>query len=328
MNLTKLMRAKLVIPFLVAAVFGPVAAQPAAYPAKPIRVMIPFSAGGALDAVGRPLGEAFQRSVGQPWVIENLGGAGGTIATSQIAKAPPDGYQLLLGSNAQISAAPFTYPQLAYDPEKDLIPIVHLVDSTAVLYTGTNSPFRTVADVVSQAKAAPASVDFAHTGNGSVSHLGLELFAKAASVKFTPVPYKGAGVAMPDLASGQIPLLFTFVSSARPLVDAGRIRPLAVASEKRLDAMPNVPTFAELGYPGVVAKLWIGLMAPRGTPTQVTEKLAMSVNELLRTPELRARLEPQGLVVRGGTTEDFQKMIAEDTVRWRELSRLVDLTPK
>lgn len=296
------------------------------YPAKPIRVMIPFPAGGALDAVGRPLGEAFQRSVGQPWVIENLGGAGGTIATAQIARAQPDGYQLLLASNGQISIAPYVYPSLSYDPEKDLVPIIHLVDSTAVLYTSSNSPYQNLKDILAKAKSG--AVDFAHTGSGSVSHLALELLADQTKVKFTQIPYKGAGLALPDLASGHVPLLFTYVSSAKPMVDAGRIRPLAVAAEKRLESLPDVPTFAELGFPKVVAKLWIGLVAPKGTPQPILDKLAKDVNELLRAPEMKKRLEPQGLVVKGGTPGEFQKVITEDSARWRDLSKVVDISPK
>ena len=298
------------------------------YPSKPIRVTIPFAAGGALDAVARPLAEAWQRSAGQPWVIENLGGASGTIATAQVARAQPDGYQLLMGSNAQISMAPYVFPSLPYDPEKDLVPIVHLADSSVVLYAASNSEFRTVQDVVARARATAGGVDFAHTGNGSVSHLAMELLANESKVRFTPVPYKGAGVALPDVASGRVPLLFTFVSSARPMVEAGRIRPLAVAAEKRLDALPDVPTFAEAGYPNIVAKLWIGLMAPRGTPQPVLEKLSREVNALIRSPEMQQRLQPQGLLPRGGSPAEFQQMIAEDSARWRALSRVVDLTVK
>ena len=307
---------------------GLASAQGGAYPAKPIRVLIPFSAGGALDAVGRPLGEAFQRTTGQPWVIENLGGAGGTIATHQIVRAPNDGYQLLLASNGQISVAPYVFPSLPYNPERDLVPIVHIADSSAVLYAGAGSNYRTVQDVLAKARSAPGSVDFAHTGSGSVSHLAMELLSKEAKVKFTAVPYKGAGLALPDLASGQVPLLFTYVSSARPMVESGRVRPIAVAAEKRLDSLPNVPTFAEAGLPEVVAKLWIGLMAPRGTPQSVIARMSREVNTLLATPEIKQRLEPQGLEVKGGSAAQFQQMIADDSARWRELSKVVDLVPK
>lgn len=296
-----------------------------AYPKKPITVLIPFSAGGALDAVARPIGEAYGQAYGQSWIIENLGGAGGTIAAARAVRQDPDGYQLLMASSGQVSIAPFVYPSLSYNPSKDLVPIVHLADSTAVLYTNANSPYRSVADLITAAKAKPGSIDFAHTGNGSVSHLALELLQHTTGAKFVAIPYKGAGVAIGDLAGGQIPLLFTFVSTAKPMLDAGRVRPLAVASEKRLASLPEVPTFAELGIQNVIAKLWIGLMAPAGTPQPVIDTLSRQVNTELAKPAMRARLEPQGLEVKGGSPQEFRTMIANDTARWRELSQSVNL---
>jgi len=295
------------------------------YPGKPITVLIPFAAGGALDAVGRPLGEAYGKAYGHSWIIENLGGAGGTIATARAVRQPPDGYQLLMASSGQVSVAPFVYPSLPYNPSTDLLPIVHLVDSTAVLYTSTDSPYQSVTDLIAAAKAAPGSIDFAHTGNGSVSHLALELLQHETGAKFVAIPYKGAGIAIGDVAGKQVPLLFTYVSTARPMVEAGRVRPLAVASEERLASLPDVPTFAELGIKNVIAKLWIGLMAPAGTPQDIIDTLSRQVNAELNSPAMRARLEPQGLEVKGGSAQQFREMIASDTARWRELSKSVNL---
>lgn len=311
---------------------GLVAAQSHAsetkYPVKPARVLIPFSAGGALDAVARPLGEAYGKKTGQSWVIENLGGAGGVIAATRAVRDEPDGYHLFMGSSGQVSIAPYVYPSLPYDPLKDLIPIVHLADSTAVLYTTTDSPYKTVQDLVAAEKSASAPIAFAHTGNGSVSHLAMELFATRTNTTFNAIPYKGAGVAIGDLAGGQVPLLFTFVSTAKPLLDAGRIRPLAVAADQRLASLPDVPTFAESGIDGVVAKLWIGLMAPKNTPSSAIDSLSATVNELLKTDDLKRRLEPQGLEIQGGTAKQFAAMIAEDSARWRDLSKTVDIQAK
>ncbi|MBV7483940.1 tripartite tricarboxylate transporter substrate binding protein [Bordetella sp. BOR01] len=295
------------------------------YPQKPITVLIPFAAGGALDAVTRPLGEAYGKAYGQSWIIENLGGAGGTIATARAVRQSPDGYQLLMASSGQVSVAPFVYPSLPYDPSTDLVPIVHLVDSTAVLYTSTKSPYRSARDLVAAAKAAPGSIDFAHTGSGSVSHLALELLQHETGARFVAIPYKGAGIAIGDLAGEQVPLLFTYVSTAKPMVDAGRVRPLAVASEQRLASLPDVPTFAELGIKNIIAKLWIGLMAPAGTPQDIVDTLSRQVNAELDKPAMRARLEPQGLEIKGGSARQFQDMIASDTARWRELSQSVNL---
>ncbi|MCD0505289.1 Bug family tripartite tricarboxylate transporter substrate binding protein [Bordetella petrii] len=295
------------------------------YPQKPITVLIPFAPGGALDAVARPLGEAYGRTNGQSWIIENLGGAGGTIATTKAVRQAPDGYQLLMASSGQVSVAPFVYPSLPYDPSAELVPIVHIADSTAVLYTSANSPYQSAQQLIAAAKAAPGSIDFAHTGNGSVSHLALELLQHETATKFVAIPYKGAGIAIGDLAGGQIPLLFTYVSTAKPMIDAGRVRPLAVASESRLDSLPDVPTFAELGIQNVIAKLWIGLMAPAGTPQKVIDTLSRQVNAELDKPAMRNRLGPQGLEVRGGTPRQFEDMIRSDTARWRELSKSVNL---
>lgn len=300
-------------------------AQEQAFPRQPINILIPFAPGGALDAVARPLGEAYAQATGQSWIIENLGGAGGTIATSRATRQESDGYHLLMASSGQVSVAPFVYPRLPYVPQKDLVPIIHLADSTAVLYTAANSRYKSAMDVIAAAKAAPNDISFAHTGNGSISHLALELLQQSTGTHFVAIPYKGAGVAVGDIAGGQVPLLFTFVSSAKPLVDAGRLRPLAVASEVRLPSLPDVPTFAELGIKNVVAKLWIGLMAPAKTPDVVIKAMSRQINALLDTPAMRARLEPQGLEVQGGTPEQFQQMIDTDTARWANLSKSVNL---
>lgn len=306
---------------------GPAGAQ-RTFPTKPVYILIPFAPGGALDAVARPLGAAYAKSTGQSWIIENLGGAGGTIAAAKAVKQQPDGYHLFMASSGQVSVAPFVYPDLPYDPRKDLVPIVHIADSTAVLYTTANSPYHSVHDLIAAAKVAPGSIDFAHTGNGSISYLALELLEHQTGTRYVPIPYKGAGIAIGDLAGGTVPLLFTFVSSAKPLVDAGRIRPLAVASETRLASLPGVPTFAELGIKGVIAKLWIGLMAPAGTPGYAMDAMSRQVNAELSAPAMRARLAPLGLEVQGGTAQQFRAMINRDTERWRNLSKSVDLSVK
>ena len=312
--------------FAAAVAVHPVAAE-TDFPNKPVKVLIPFAVGGAIDTIARPMGEAFQRATGQPMVIENLGGAGGTIAAAQVLRARPDGYQLLVGSNGPITIAPLILPSLPYDPS-DLVPIVHLADSSNVLYASSESGFNTLNDVLNRARTKPGAVSFAHAGVGSLGHLSIELFAAEANVKFTGIPYKGSGAAVADLGSGQVPLLFTNFSTAQPMVAAGRVRPIAVASEKRLKLLPDVPTFAELGYPKVVAKLWIGLMAPKGTPQSVVNRLGREVNEILREPGMRTRLEGQGWELQGGSPSQLRKVVDEDTKRWRDLSKSVDLSAK
>jgi len=307
---------------------NPAVAQSAAqsaYPEKPVNILIPFAAGGAMDAVARPLADAYAKAHGQSWIIEHLGGAGGTIATTRAVRAPADGYNLLFASNGQVSIAPFVYPSLAYDPSRDLVPVVHLIDSAAVLYAATNSPYHTVADVIQAGKNAAESVSFAHAGNGSLSHLALALLEKQTGARFVAIPYKGAGVAIRDLGGATVPLLFTHVSTARGMVEAGRVRPLAVAAEARLASLPDVPTFSEAGVPDFIVKLWVGLMAPAGTPQPHVDTLATQVNQVLQQPAMRERLAPQGFEVVGGTAQQFRSMIARDTGQWRELSKTVNL---
>jgi len=304
---------------------NPVTAQ-SSYPDKPVNILIPFAAGGAMDALARPLGDAYAQATGQSWIIENLGGAAGTIATARAVRAPADGYHVLMASNGQVSIAPFVYPALPYDPAKDLLPIVHLADNTAVLYTSMDSPYQTVADVVKASQTTPDGISFAHAGNGSVSHLAMALLEQQSGARFVAIPYKGSGSAINDLAAGRVPLLFTHVSTAASMVAAGRVRPLAVASVQRLASLPEVPTIAEAGVPGVIVKLWVGLMTPADTPQTSIEALARQVNEILQQPAMRARLAAQGWEIAGGTAQQFGDMILRDTDQWRTLASSVNLS--
>lgn len=295
------------------------------YPRAPVHAIVPYPAGGSLDAVGRPLGEEFEKITKRPFIIENIGGAGGLLGAQKVVMAKPDGYTILIASNGQISIAPFIYPDMKYDPSTDLIPIVHLIDQAAVLYAGSDTPYSSLNDVIGAAKDQPGQIDVASTGKGSISHLALELLSQQADVEFTHVPYKGAAPALQDLAGGHVPLLFTFVGSAKSLTDAGLVRPLAVAAAERLPSLPNVPTFAELGYPKMLASVWIGLMAPKGTASDVVERHAEIVNSVLDKEEFRNRIEANGAVIKGGTPEQFTQTIHEDTKRWQSLAESISL---
>ncbi|WP_459618228.1 Bug family tripartite tricarboxylate transporter substrate binding protein [Bordetella sp. 2513F-2] len=305
----------------------PVLAQKASFPDRPVTMVVPYPAGGSLDTVGRPLTSAFEKATGQPLILENVGGAGGLIGAAKVVKSQPDGTTLLLASNGQVTIAPLIYKDMAYDPMKDLVPIVHLVDQTAVMYASAKSPYRNFADVVSAAQDGNG-LEFASTGTGSISHLAMELLARKLGSNFVHIPYRGAAPALQDLAGGQVPLLFTFVGSAKPLTESGMVRPLAVAAPQRLPALPDVPTFAELGYPGVEASVWIGLMAPRGTPPERVQRLAGVVDQVLETPEFRQLMTSNNMEIKGGTVEAFQTMMAQDARRWAELARSVNLAVK
>ena len=303
-------------------------AQGDAYPNAPVRVVVPYPPGGSLDAVIRPIGEQFQQQTGQSMVIENVGGAGGLIAGAKVVQSKPDGYTLFLASNGQVSLAPILYPTMTYDPDKDLVPIIHLVDQVAVLYADAKSPYKTVKDVIDAAKASPGSIAMASTGTGSISHLALELFAHNAGVKFNHVPYKGAAPALQDLAGGQVPLMFTFVGSAKGLTDAGRVRPLAVASDKRLAALPAVPTFAEAGVQGINASVWLGLMAPRGTPPAVIQRTADVASTIMKQPDFQQKMTALSMEIRGGTPAAFKTAIQADAAKWAALAKAINLKPQ
>ena len=296
-----------------------------AFPAKPIKLVLPFAPGGAMDAVARPISEAFQKATGQPLVIENVGGAGGLVGAAQVVRAPPDGYSLLMASNGQISIAPYLNIPLPYNPQTSLLPIINIATNPVILYAGGKTSFRSLQDVVSEAKRRPCEITFAHPGSASLGHLSLKLFAQQAGVRFNNIGYKGAGPALVDVASGEVQLVFTHISTAQPYVSSGRVRPIAVASERRLAQLPDVPTFAEAGLPGVNVSLWVGLMAPAGTSTANIATIARSIDESLRTPEMKSRLEAQGFEIQGGTPRDFSEFITEDRERWRKLAATVDM---
>jgi tripartite-type tricarboxylate transporter receptor subunit TctC len=303
-----------------------VMAQTADFPAAPVRVVVPYPPGGSLDAVIRPMDDKFQQLTGQALVIENVGGAGGLIAGAKVVNAKPDGYTLFLASNGQVSLAPLLYPKMSYDPQNDLVPIIHLVDQVAVLYASAKSPYKTVAEVVAAGKAAPGTVAFASTGTGSISHLAIELLAHYSGARFNHVPYKGAAPALQDVASGQVPLIFTFIGSAKGLTASGLVRPIAVASDKRLPSLPDVPTFAEAGLPSIQASVWIGLMGPRGMPAAAVQRIADVADAIMKQPDFEQRMAANSMEIRGRTPAAFRSAIQADSARWTELAKTVNLT--
>ncbi|VTU45574.1 Bug family tripartite tricarboxylate transporter substrate binding protein [Variovorax sp. PBL-E5] len=300
-------------------------AQGVNYPSAPVRVIVPYPPGGSLDAVIRPFAEKFQQATGQTLIVENLGGAGGLIAGAKVAQSKPDGYTLFLASNGQVSLAPLLYTSMSYDPERDLVPIIHLTDQVAVLYANAQTPYKTVADVIAAAKAAPGTVAFASTGAGGISHLAIELLGQATGAKFNHVPYKGAAPALQDLAGGQVPLLFTFVGSAKGLTASGHVRPIAVAADKRLPSLPDVPTFAEAGVPGIQVSSWMGLMGPRDMPASAVRRMAEVADDILKQPDFQKQMADISMEIRGGSPASFRAAIQADTVKWSKLAKTVNL---
>jgi tripartite-type tricarboxylate transporter receptor subunit TctC len=287
-----------------------------AYPSKPIRIVVPFPPGGGTDTIARETAQRVATANGWTIVIDNKPGAGGNLGVDAVAKAPADGYTLVLGQTSNLAINPTMYAKLPYDPLKDLAPIVLVANAPLVMVTGTGTPYKTLADAVNAAKAKPGTLNFASPGNGTVAHLTSELFQKAAGIKTQHVPYKGAAQALTDVISGTVELYMSSVPTLIGQIKNGKLRPLAVTSAKRVDDLPNVPTINESGYKGFDAVTWFGLLAPAGTPKDMIAKLNAEFNKALQNPELRKKLGDEGADPAGGTPEQFAALIKDEIPRW------------
>lgn len=287
-----------------------------AWPAKPIRIVVPFPPGGGTDIIARETSQRVAKATGWTFVIDNKPGAGGNLGVDAVAKSPADGYTLVLGQSSNLAINPTLYTKLPYDPQKDLAPILLVANAPLVMVTAVTTPYKTLADAVSAAKARPGQVNFASPGNGTVAHLTAELFQKAAGVKTQHVPYKGASQAMTDVISGTVDLYMSSVPTLLGHIKQGKVRALAVTSAKRVDDLPDVPTINESGYKGFDAVTWFGLLAPAGTPKDVIAKLNAEFNKALQQPELAKRLGDEGADPAGGTPEQFAALIKAEIPRW------------
>jgi tripartite-type tricarboxylate transporter receptor subunit TctC len=295
------------------------AAMAQAWPAKPIRIVVPFPPGGGTDTIARETSQRVAAATGWTFIIDNKPGAGGNLGVDAAAKSTADGYTLVLGQTSNLAINPTLYAKLPYDAQKDLAPIVLVANAPLVMVTGTNTPYKTLADAVKAAKAKPGAVNFASPGNGTVAHLTSEMFQKAAGIKTQHVPYKGAAQAMTDVLSGTVELYMSSVPTLIGHIKNNKLRPLAVTSAKRVDDLPNVPTMSESGYQGFDAVTWFGLLAPAGTPTDVVAKLNAEVNKALQNPALRKRLGDEGADAAGGTPEQFAALIKSEIPRWGKI---------
>jgi tripartite-type tricarboxylate transporter receptor subunit TctC len=286
------------------------------YPTKPVRVIVPYSTGGSTDTTARLVAHALSQKLGQQFVVENRPGAGGALGQDFVAKAAPDGYTLLFSAAGPLTVTPHTYAHLAYDPIKSFEPIKLVATAPLVLEVRPGLPVSSVADLIRLARAQPGKLTYASFGNGSAAHLAGELFKSVAGVDIIHVPYKGSAPALTDLLGGQVDMMFDVVVSSLPHIQAGKLRPLAVTSDARLDLLPKVPTMAEAGVKDVDASTWFGVLAPAGTDKAVIERLSSALDEALKDPELRKTLASQGAVTRGGTPEDFRRLFLSEYARW------------
>lgn len=292
----------------------------AEYPERPVRVLVPFPPGGAVDIVARLLAAYLTAELGRPFLVESKAGAGGILATDAVAKAPADGYTLLLTTpNHTINAA--LNPKLPYDTERDLVPVAIVAEIPEVLVSHPAAPFASFADFVDYARSHPGKLNYASAGIGTLPHVTMELLLRGLGLKVTHVPYKGAAPAMTDLLAGQVQLKMDTYATSAQYVAAGRLRALAIASRTRSTLMPDVPTVAEQGLPGYEGILWIGMMAPAGTPKAVIDRLAAASARAVRTPQVVERFRHDGIEPGGGTLDAFGKRISREIAQWRDLIR-------
>jgi len=294
----------------------PLTALAQAWPARSIRLICPFPPGGGTDVVSRLVAEKLGAALNGSVIVDNKPGAGGNLGLDQVAKAAPDGYTLGMGQTSNLAINPTLYSSLPFNPLKDFAPVALVASQPMVLVVGANSPYKTLAQLVEAARAKPGSLTMASAGTGTVGHLGGEMFAKRAGIKFLHVPYKGASAALTDVASGEVTLNFPTPPSALPLLRGGKLRALAVTSAQRLPNMPEVPTVAELGYKDFVAEDWKGFVAPAGTPPAIITRLNGLINDALKRPEIRARLADEGSKPLGGTPQDFAALLKVEYPRW------------
>lgn len=311
-NLSLLMAAACLVPLSTA--------HAQAYPEKPIRLVVPWPAGGGADAVGRAVAQALTLELGKSVFVENIAGAGGNIGTQQFARSAPDGYTLLLATSSTNVANPYLYKKVGFDPIKDFTPVASVAMLSSVLVVPTSSPFKSPKDIIAAAQAAPGTLLYGSGGVGASAHLAGELFNSVSKIDITHVPYKGSGPALTDVMGGQINMMFD--TGAFPHIKGGKIRALAVAAEKRHPLIPDVPTFEELGIKGMIMNAWYGVAAPAGTPASVVAKVNQAVEHALKSGELSKRLADIGAEVRGGTPEAFATFWRNELVRYEKLVKL------
>ncbi|WP_287926577.1 tripartite tricarboxylate transporter substrate binding protein [Diaphorobacter sp.] len=295
-------------------------AQPdAQWPAKPIKWVVPFPPGGAMDVIARTLGEKAGRTLGQPFVIENRPGAGGNIGADAVAKSPADGYTIMITSIGMATNKAL-YPRLSYDPVKDFAPISLLAIVPNVLVVNTaKTTDKSVADVIAHAKRDPGKLTYASAGNGTSIHLAGEVFASMAGLNLLHVPYKGSGPAVTDMLGGQVDLMFDSITSARPHIQAGKLRALGVTSAKRSATLPDVPTIAEAGVPGYEVSPWFAVFAPAGTPAAIVNKINAALIDAMKQPDTVAKFETIGAEPIGTTPQQLATHLDKELARWGAL---------
>jgi tripartite-type tricarboxylate transporter receptor subunit TctC len=314
----------LTVAAVLAAAGGGVLAQD--YPAKPVKIIVPFAAGGPADVYARFLGQRLSESLGQPFVVEDRPGAGSVIGTDAVAKSPPDGYTLLMMSNAQ-TVNESLIPNKPYALLRDFAPVAPVNYSDLVLVVHPSVQANSLADLIKLAKASPGKLNYASSGPGTPYHMAGELFKAMAGVDIVHIPYKGSSGARTDVLGGQVQMMFDAVTTMSEHAKAGQVRPLATTGKTRSSVLPNVPTMSEAGVPGYEAVIWLGIMAPRGTPPAIVAKLNAEITKIVTRPEVRADWAKQGAVPMSMTPEEFARYTADDIAKWERIVRISGAKP-
>jgi tripartite-type tricarboxylate transporter receptor subunit TctC len=298
------------------------------YPSKPINLIVPYGAGGSADSRSRQLAQKMSLILKQPIVVDNKPGAGGNIGTEFVAKSSPDGYTIGMGNFAPMAVNKTLFGNLRYDPETDISPIILIEKGPLILVVNPNSQYKSIQDIVAAAKAKPGTLTFSSGGIGGSHQLSAELFMQNAGIQMIHVPYKSGSAALTDLMAGNVDMMFDQMYSAVPSIRADKLRPIASTSKKRSPLFPNVPSFAEVGYPKVEVLNWQGFIAPAKTPKPIIDKLNAAANEALKDPQLRELMLSQGNEIGGGSPADFAALIKSEAAKWSAVVKAGNIKPE
>ena len=291
------------------------------YPAKPVRIVVPFAAGGSTDILARTIAQRLNEALRAPVIVDNRAGGAGVIGAEHVAKSAPDGYTLLMATNTTIAVAPHLYSKLPYNPLKDFVPVSEIAYNPQFLDVHPSVPARSVKELIALARARPGQLNYGSAGQGSTAHMAMELFKSMSRIDIVHVPYKGTGPAMIDLIGGHLPMMFDVVLTTLPHMKAGKLRVLGVSSLERAEVAPEIPTIAETGLPGFEALVWFGLVVPAGSPPEIVNRLASELGAIVRQPKLRDTFTAQGLTAVGSNSAEFSAKIRKEHELWGKVVR-------
>jgi tripartite-type tricarboxylate transporter receptor subunit TctC len=298
-----------------------------AWPTRPVKMVVPFPAGGPTDVLTRALGEKLSTALGQPVIVDNKPGAGGTIGSDFAAKSAPDGYTLVMATGSTHSVGPYL-SKVPYDPQKDFTPIVYVGKATNILLVSPMLGIDNVRGLIDYAKKNPGKLNFASSGIGSVAHLTGEMFASMAGIRITHVPYKGTQLSLPDLMSGQVGMLFDNVVTGKPNMEGKRVKGIAISSRERSALVPDLPTVSESGLPGFDSSNWFGVFGPAGTPRAVVDRVNAELNRIMADPAMRERFAQLGFETTGGTPAEFAAVVQNEARKWSQVIREANVKPE